>query len=325
MTKPTVVTQIIEDSEGMRLDRWLRKQYPPLTQGMIEKLLRQGKIRLNGKKEKASARISVGQVVQVPDYLSSITHHPTQLKDKTEVVLTANDILLIESMTLWEDEDILVLNKPAGLASQGGSKTLRHLDGLLTAYGKIKKMKFHIVHRLDKDTSGVFVLAKKSNVAAFLGEAFRTSSIKKTYWAIVIGQPKPGQGIINAPLLKGGSGNQERMAVSKDGKPSITHYRTVKGLRKRGITQFSWLELSPETGRTHQLRVHTAHIGHPILGDGKYGGYLATEYSRSMHLHARSITLPDFQTGASLTFAAPPPPHMEETLNAFAVDWKNQN
>jgi len=312
----------LQDSDGMRLDRWLRKHYPTLTQGIIEKLLRLGKIRLDGKKVLSGTRLSIGQMVEVPDTIDAAIHKPAEPRQKAIILLTEEDKLYIESMILWEDEEVLVLNKPAGLATQGGSKTFRHLDGLLTAYGAKNGTRYRLVHRLDRDTSGVFLVAKTSDSATFLGEAFRHGDVKKIYWAVVVGQPKPGQGAINAPLLKGGDGNQEKVAVNKAGKPAITNYRTVKGLQTRGVTEFAWLELTPETGRTHQLRVHLTHIGCPILGDGKYGGQTATAASREMHLHSRAITFPDRLTGTPLTFMAPPPPHMEATLRAYKVDWE---
>lgn len=322
MTKSFEISLTVEDSDGMRLDRWLRKHYPTLTQGIIEKLLRLGKIRLDGKKVLSGTRISIGQVVVVPDTINAAIYKPVERKNKVITPFTEEDEAFIESMILWEDDDILVLNKPSGLATQGGSKTFRHLDGLLAGYGAKKGTRYRLVHRLDRDTSGVFVVAKNSDVAAFLGEAFRRGDVKKIYWAIVVGQPKPGQGVINAPLLKGGDGNQEKVAVTKGGKPAVTGYRTIKGLQKRGIAQFAWLELSPETGRTHQLRVHAVHIGCPVLGDGKYGGQVATAASRQLHLHARAITFPDRLTGAPLTFMAPPPPHMEATFKEFKIDWE---
>ena len=322
MKKPFVLTLPVEDSEGMRLDRWLRKHYPTLSQGIIEKLLRLGKIRLDGKKVTSGTRLSIGQLVEVPDTIDAETYKPLAPRMKPISVLTQEDEHYIESMILWEDDEVLVLNKPAGLATQGGSKTVRHLDGLLSAYGAKKGVRYRLVHRLDRDTSGVFLVAKTSDSATFLGEAFRQGTVKKIYWAIVVGQPKPGQGTINAPLLKGGDGNQEKVAVNKAGKPAVTNYRTIKGLQKRSVTEFAWLELFPETGRTHQLRVHLTYIGCPILGDGKYGGQTATAASREMHLHSRAITFPDRLTRTPLTIMAPPPSHIETTLRAYKVDWE---
>jgi 23S rRNA pseudouridine955/2504/2580 synthase len=306
----------------MRLDRWLRKTYPALTQGAIEKHLRLGKIRVDGRKVTASTRVIIGQKIDVPDTFTAFIEKKIPSKSSPTYILTSEDEKYLESMILWEDEEIMVLNKPAGLASQGGSKTDRHLDGLLSAYGKKRGVVFRLVHRLDRDTSGVFVVAKTLRSATFLGEAFQTGKIQKIYWAIVVGQPKPGQGVINAPLLKGGEGNKEKVAVNEAGKPAITKYRTLKGLQRRGNVEFTWLELVPQTGRTHQLRVHMAYAGCPIVGDGKYGGKVATQQSRQLQLHARSITIPDPTTEIPLTFMAPLPSHISATLQSYKIDWE---
>lgn len=312
----------VEDNEGMRLDRWLRKMYPALTQGTLEKLLRLGKIRLDGKRATSGTRIMLGQVVDIPTSIDSAEYKVVNTRQKLEPTFAKEDEHFLESIILWEDEDLLIINKPAGLATQGGSKTYRHVDGLLKGYGRQKGLRYHIVHRLDRDTSGVLVIAKSSESANFLGESFRHGDIKKVYWAIVIEQPKPGQGTINVPLLKGGEGNYEKVAVNESGKPAVTTYRTIKGLQQRGMNDLAWLELTPETGRTHQLRVHLAHISCPILGDGKYGGKVATALSRDLHLHARAITVPDRATGRYLTFQAPPPPHFVSTLQRYKINWE---
>jgi 23S rRNA pseudouridine955/2504/2580 synthase len=322
MQKSINISLIVEDNEGMRFDRWLRKTYPALTQGTIEKLLRLGKIRVDGKKVKSNMRINLGQVVEVPASLDSMpqTNVP---KQRPVLPFTNEDKQYLESFIIWEDDDLLVINKPMGLASQGGSKTYRHIDGLLSGYGEQKGIRYHLVHRLDRDTSGVLIIAKSSSVANYLGELFHQGKVKKVYWAIVVGHPKPGQGVIDEPLLKGGDGNYEKVAVNKSGKPAITHYRTIKGLQHRGIRELTWLELTPETGRTHQLRVHLAHISCPIIGDGKYGKREATASTRELHLHARSISIPDRSTGKLLTFQASPPPHFVETLKQYNLDWES--
>lgn len=319
MNKTVAAFLTVENTEGMRLDRWLKIKYPGLTQGIIEKFVRLGKIRIDGKKTTAGTRVLKGHVVEAPAFMDTVTPRLSEPKRKSPSLLSQEDETCLESMILWEDEEILVLNKPFALATQGGTKTYHHLDGLLSAYGKKHGIRYRLVHRLDRDTSGVLVVAKTSDVATFLGQAFRQGTIKKMYWAVVIGQIKPGQGAINAPLLKGGDGNQEKVAVHKAGKMAITNYRTMKSLKRKGVSHFTWAELIPETGRTHQLRVHAMHVGHPILGDGKYGGKMATTTSRQLHLHARSITLPDPSTGTSLTFTSPLPPHMEATLKSFQI------
>ena len=258
MNEASVISLIVEDHEGMRLDRWLRKHYPYLNQAALEKLLRLGRLRLDGRKVAASERVSKGQTVTIPPDLASLSDLRAPLPSKMTETISQEDAAFIESMVIWEDDDILVLNKPSGLATQGGNKTARHVDGLLSSYGNWTKTRYRLVHRLDRDTSGLLVVAKTAEVATFLTAAFRLGEIKKTYWAIVMGQPVPGEGTINAPLLKGGRAGNEKVFVDQAGKPAITRYRTITGLKKRGVTEFAWLELFPETGRTHQLRVHMA-------------------------------------------------------------------
>lgn len=292
-----------------RLDRWLKRQYPTLTQGMIEKLLRQGKIRVNGQKATAGTRVSADDAISVPDsFLKTLTQTaapPSTYKPE--------DINYLSSLIIWEDDEICVLNKPTGLATQGGTKTKCHIDGLLQAYGKGKP--FRLVHRLDRDTSGVLIVAKTLEMSIFLSHAFKNKLVKKTYWAIVDKTPIPKQGTINAPIAKTEEGHKEKMVVDFDnGKTAITHYRVLKSLKD----QSSWLELTPETGRTHQLRVHTSYIGHPIIGDKKYGSLV----DQPLHLHSRKITIP-LSSGKTLTFVAPPPHHIEERLKESKVNWES--
>lgn len=319
--KQPLITLTVSEGEGTRLDRWLRRHYPSLLQSVLEKLLRQGKIRLDGKKVTAGTRLSLGQALTVPhDIASLIPSTPKETSQfQSQPVFSSEDKEFLESLIIWEDEEVLILNKPHGLAVQGGSKTERHVDGLLQNYSHYTKCRYRLVHRLDRDTSGVFLIAKTLEVANHLAASFRTGAIQKTYWCVAMGIPTPQHGNIEAPLLKGGDGNREKVSVDlKHGKKALTLYKTEAKLIKPGLPKLSWLELSPQTGRTHQLRVHTAHIGHPILGDGKYGGKEATTLSRHLHLHARAISFPDL-SGCLLTFTAPLPPHMMETLEKYGV------
>lgn len=316
---------IVEDTESSRLDRWLKKQIPHLGQGLLEKLLRIGKIKLNQKKAKSSERIQNGDVISIYTNLDDLEEkitppHPKE-KNKEIPTLTAVDISWLESLILWEDEDILVLNKPSGLAVQGGSKTLKHVDGYLKSWGEIRNQRYRLVHRLDRDTSGVFLVAKTAEMATHLTDCFKQGTVKKTYWAIVMGQPQPGIGKVKAPLLKGSQGDKEKVFVDiKNGKKAVTIYRTVKRLQDRRKPLLSWLELNPETGRTHQIRVHCQYLNCPIVGDGKYGGKEAVEINKTLHLHARSISIAD-RYGNNFTFTAPPPPHFVETLTAYKIEW----
>jgi 23S rRNA pseudouridine955/2504/2580 synthase len=292
-----------------RLDRWLKRQYPSLTQGTIEKLLRQGKIRVNGQKATSGTRVSEVDTISVPEvFLKTLTQTPAPL-----MPYKPEDIDYIASLIIWEDEEICVLNKPSGLATQGGTKTTRHLDGLLQAYGCGKP--FRLVHRLDRDTSGVLIVAKTLKMSIFLSDAFKKKLVKKVYWAIVQKTPSIKQGTINAPIAKVEEGSKEKMVVDfDDGKAAITEYRVLKSLKDGS----SWLELKPETGRTHQLRVHTSYMGHPIIGDKKYG---STE-DETLHLHSRKITIP-ISSGRTLTFVAPPPHHIEEKLKNSKINWES--
>ncbi len=226
---------------------------------------------------------------------------------------------------LYRDEFAIVLNKPPGLAVQGGSGTERHLDGLLDALRFDGAERPRLVHRLDRDTSGALVIARTGAAAAFLTRAFRDKAARKIYWAIVVGLPKPDEGRIGLPLAKTpGRGGERVRPDPDDGKHAVTYYRVIESAGERA----SWLALLPVTGRTHQLRAHCAAIGTPILGDGKYGAAAAhiagVPGSRRLHLHAREIAIPLPQGGA-LRVTAPLPPHMRETWNffGFAADAKD--
>lgn len=315
---------IVENTEITRLDRWLKRQIPHLGQGLLEKLLRQGKIKLNEKKVKSSTRVQNDDVISLFVDINKLQEQleTTAPPEKPAAIplLTQDEIAWLESLIIWEDEDFLVLNKPSGLAAQGGSKTLKHVDGYLQALGKIKKQRYRLVHRLDRDTSGVFVVAKTLEMATHLTTLFKEGNVQKTYWAVVVNHPKPGIGKIKAPLIKQKGDKEKMMVDEKYGKKAITVYRTVKKLIGKRGQDLTWLELNPETGRTHQIRVHCEYMGCPILGDGKYGGKEATQMTKTMHLHARAITVTN-KDGNRFTFIAPPPKHFEETLLAYNIDW----
>lgn len=316
---------IVDATETTRLDRWIKRQIPHLGQALLEKLLRQGKIKLNDKKIKSSERVQNGDVITLFLDLETLqekleTDAPRDPFPKPELLLSADEIAWLESIVIWEDEDFLVLNKPSGLAAQGGTKTHDHVDGYLQAWGKIKNQRYRLVHRLDRDTSGVFVVAKTLEMATHLTALFKEGNIHKIYWAIVLNHPKPGIGKIKASLIKQGGDREKVVVDEKNGKKAITIYRTVKKLISRRGPDMTWLELNPETGRTHQIRVHCTHIGCPVLGDGKYGGKEATKHTKMMHLHARSIVVTN-KDGNRFTFTAPPPLHFEETLLYYDIEW----
>ena len=299
-----------EDAE-IRLDRWFKRHFPELGHGRLEKLLRTGQIRLDGRRAGAGDRVAAGQSVRVPPLPAAA---PRATPDKAaKAAARPDDDKFLQGLVLHRDDEVIVINKPAGLAVQGGTGTTRHLDGLLDGlrFGAAERPR--LVHRLDKDTSGVLVLARSAAVAAKLAAAFRGKKLHKVYWAVVIGAPKPRQGRIDRSIAKLPGPLGERMAPDEEnGERAITYYRTVAHAGER----FAWLALEPVTGRTHQLRVHCALMGTPILGDGKYGGAEAhpagLPQPRKLHLHARAIALPH-PRGGTLTVVAPLPAHMRET------------
>lgn len=296
------------DEDGLRLDRWFRRHHPDVSHGCLERWLRSGQVRVDGHRVKAGVRLSPGQVVRVPPQRAE----PVP-EEAPRAAMARSDVLALQARILHMDPEILVLDKPHGLAVQGGSGTWRHLDGMLDAL-RFGGERPRLVHRLDRDTSGVLVLARTQAAAAWLGEAFRGKAIAKLYWAIVVGAPPRPAGWIDVPLAKvAASGGERVQGVDGTGQRALTHFRVAD----RAGRKASWLELEPLTGRTHQLRVHCAALGTPILGDGKYGGRQAflveSRASRQLHLHARAIRLvrPD---GSGLAVAAALPAHIRDTF-----------
>ena len=298
------ITVTAEDGES-RLDRWFRRHYPSLGHGRLEKLLRTGQVRIDGKRAKSGDRVSPGQAIRVPPLVEvpSAATAPQRTRPQDEAA--------IRDLIIHRDDHAIVLNKPPGLAVQGGSNTTRHIDGMLEGlrfdYGERPRL----VHRLDKDTSGVLLIARTAAAAAFFTRAFRDKTTRKTYWAIVAGRPKLARGKIDLSLAKGVlGGSRERVHADEDGKGAVTYYSVIDSAGDRA----SWLALLPLTGRTHQLRAHCAAIGTPILGDGKYGGAAAHALggvaAHRLHLHARTLEIPH-PAGFTLKVMAPLPPHMK--------------
>lgn len=319
-TEPKIF--IIEQDDNSRLDRWIKKQIPELTQGVLEKLIRLGKIKLNGKKTKSGERLHPQDVISIYGDITPFLATRTLPEEKELAPLTRDELSWFETIIIWEDEDYLVLNKPSGLAVQGGSKIKKHIDMFLQHYGQKKQCQYRLVHRIDKNTSGVLLVAKSSKVATYLTTLFKESALDKTYWAIVLDHPNPGYGIVKAPLIKTGFGDREKVVVDeKEGKKAVTHYRTIKRLVAKQKDNLTWIEACPETGRTHQIRVHCEHLGTPIVGDGKYGGPPATWIHKTLHLHARSIAFKDAHNNR-FVFKAPPPEHFIETLKKYKIDWE---
>ncbi|MCQ4160224.1 RluA family pseudouridine synthase [Roseomonas sp. GC11] len=301
-----------------RLDRWFRRHFPQLTQGALQKMLRTGQIRVDGKRAEANTRLARGQEIRIPPLPEgpapeSLTPRPRPVSEE--------DARALEQMILYRDDHIIALNKPHGLPVQGGPNIRKHLDGMLDALCFEKEERPRLVHRLDRDTSGVILLARDAAAASFLAAAFRGRDAQKTYWAIVVGQPQYQGGRIDMRLAKQGGGPMgERVvpAEGKDGAHAITEFDTVDAARRHA----TWLELRPLTGRTHQLRVHcAAALGCPILGDGKYGGQAAhlEGMSHALHLHARRLIVPHPE-GGTLDVTAPLPPHMAESFETLGFE-----
>ena len=310
-----------QDENGMRLDRWFKVHFPGLGFGALQKLLRSGQVRVNGGRVKSDTRLETGQSVRVP---------PLNVDEKGSQPVTARtmrgqddgDVLM--RMVLHEDDKVFVFNKPAGLAVQGGSGVTRSVDSMLEALRNRKGEKPRLVHRLDRDTSGVLVVARTRGAAQALTTAFRERETGKTYWALVKGVPRKRADKISTWLVKEQTPDGDRMRVAKHGETgadhAVSHYRIIE----QAGQNLAWLEMEPYTGRTHQLRVHALHIGHPIIGDPKYfeadqnwefpGGI-----QKRLHLHARRIVIPH-PSGGMLDVTAPLPPHMVQSWNLIGFD-----
>ncbi len=306
---------------GMRLDRWFKTHFPGLGFGHLQKLLRSGQVRIDGGRAKADTRIEPGQVIRVP---------PLGVDRKGSEPLTArtmrgqDDGAVLSKMMLYEDPAVFVFNKPSGLAVQGGSGVTRHVDDMLEAFRSKKGEKPRLVHRLDRDTSGALVVARTRLAAMKLAEAFRGRDAKKTYWALVKGVPKKREDKISTWLVKEQTLDGDRMRVARHGEPDADHAVSYYRVLEQAGQTLSWLEMEPHTGRTHQLRVHAAHIGCPIIGDPKYfeadqnwefpGGL-----QNRLHLHARRIVIPH-PNGGVIDVTAPMPPHMRQSWNLLGFD-----
>ncbi len=314
------IIRITAEEAGQRLDRWLLGKFPGIGHGRLQKWFRTGQVRVDGKRVKANARIEQDQDVRVPPFvIEAVPERKARPKPL--------DLALVEELmdrVLYEDKDILAIDKPAGLAVQGGSGTTRHLDGALDGLKRGATERPRLVHRLDKDTSGVLLLARNVAAARWLTARFRERETRKLYWALVAGVPKPKVGEIDLDIIKRAGSSGERVEVDEAvGKRALTSYRV---LDHAGRTA-AWLALEPHTGRTHQLRVHAAEgLNTPILGDGKYGGPKAFlegfVNSKQMHLHARAVRLkkPD---GRKIEIVAAPPKHFLETFERLGFDLEN--
>ncbi len=317
--------EIAEADSDQRLDRWFKRRFPNLSHGRLEKLLRTGQVRLDGKRAKASDRVEAGQIVRVPplDQGSDAPVPERRERPKSDAARLADERLgrQLQKAVLYKDDDVLVIDKPAGLAVQGGTGLSTSVDALLDALRFGAKERPRLVHRLDRDTSGVLILARNAKAAKNLAEAFRHKETRKIYWAVVVGVPKIHHGRIDAPLQKtagkADGRSRERVHIDEEGKHAVTEFALVEKAGKNA----AWLALMPVTGRTHQLRAHCVALGTPILGDGKYAGATAfigrDDLPRQLHLHARRLTIPHPTRKGVIDVTAPLPEHMKKTWAFF--------
>lgn len=307
---------------GMRLDRWFKSHYPGLSFVQLQKLLRSGQVRVNGARAKTDTRVEPGQVIRIPPLDVDKKGGADQLTGYS--IRNQDDADVLKKMLLHEDDKVFVFNKPAGLAVQGGSGVTRNVDDMLEAWRNKKGEKPRLVHRLDRDTSGVLVIARTRLAAMKLSEAFRARETKKTYWALVKGVPPKREDKISTWLVKEPTPDGDRVRVAKHGEKGADHAVSYYRVVEQAAQSLSWLEMEPYTGRTHQLRVHAAHIGCPIIGDPKYfeadtnwdfpGGM-----QNRLHLHASRIVIPHPDKGF-VDVTAPMPPHMRQSWNLLGFD-----
>ncbi len=309
---------VVQEEDGMRLDRWFKFHFPQLPHGMLNRILRKGEVRVDKARAKINTRLEIGQEIRVPPFkLDGDRPEPETMAP----ALSEADRKKFQDMVLFEDKYLFVINKPPGLAVQGGSKTNRHIDAMLMGMEREFHDRPRLVHRLDRDTSGVLVIAKRRSIASKLGKMFQTRSVRKFYWAAVRGVPEPLQGRIDMALIKAESAYGERVrpadASDSDGKRATTHYAVID----RAGDELSWVSLKPVTGRQHQLRAHMSFTDSPILGDQKYGDHeeLPDGVADKLHLHARRITFAHPQGGV-VDVTAPLPSHMRATWNYYGFD-----
>ncbi len=307
--------EVSADDDGMRLDRWFARHFPQLGFGRLQKLIRNGEVRVDKAKAETSTRLSEGQTVRVPPIDDPDTVRPFKVNE--------DDVRFLKDLILYEDDDLYVFNKPHGLAVQGGSGTTRHLDGMLKNLPNKQGEAPRLVHRLDRDTSGCLVVAKTAAAATHFGKVFRSRSARKIYWALVAGNPTPRQGEISCFIAKQQTTDGEQMVVVRNGAPGAVHSSSYYSTTDTASRRFAWVTLKPVTGRTHQLRVHMAQLGTPIIGDPRYfnieNWQPAPGLGEGLHLHARRLALP-LRNGKKLDISAPLPPHMRQSWEALGFD-----
>jgi 23S rRNA pseudouridine955/2504/2580 synthase len=306
---------VAPDDDGIRLDRWFKRNLPDASFNLVSRWARTGQLRVDGRRATPGDRVEAGQQIRVPP---AEQRAPSRARPERPA-LTAEEIAFVNEIVIHRDAAAIVVNKPPGLATQGGTRTASHLDGLLDGLADESLGRPKLVHRLDKDTSGVLLLARNARAAAFFAKAFAGRSVRKVYWALVMGVPSIDDGLIDLPIGKQPATGGEKMHVDPEhGLSARTRYRVIE----RAGNRAAWVELQPHTGRTHQLRVHMAAIGHPIVGDGKYAGqeaFLTGSISRKLHLHARRLRI-DHPDGGQIDVTAEAPPHFAASLASLGFD-----
>ena len=314
--------EVIEDDDGQRLDRWLKRRVPEIPYGLLQKLIRKGQLRVDGKRAKTDTRLTAGQVVRVPPVEGQ------GAKSERKKRISAEDAAFIKSLDIYDDGDVLAINKPYDLATQGGSKVGRNVDDLMEALKNEEGVKPRLVHRLDKETSGVMLLARSAKVAKTLGDTFKGRDVKKIYWAICAPVPEIQQGQIKAPIHKIGMPGREHIVVDEEGKFAHTEYAVIEAAHRQAAFIAFW----PRTGRMHQIRVHAAFMGCPVLGETKYKAphdpdsklpppdFGQMTLAKRLHLHARRIVLPHPVKKSMLDIAAPLPPELKKSWKEFGFD-----
>jgi 23S rRNA pseudouridine955/2504/2580 synthase len=306
-----------EEDDGIRLDRWFKRNMPDVSFNIVSRWARTGQLRLNGKRATPGDRVETGQEIRVPPAEAMPARSPRARPEREP--LTEDERQFVREMVIYEDSDAFVLNKPPGLATQGGTKTKNHLDRLLDGLAVEPGSRPKLVHRLDKDTSGALLVARSARAANHFARAFAGRTARKIYWAVVVGVPDSSEGLIDAPLAKQPGTGGEKMHVDQEhGLPAKTRWR----LLDRAGNRAAWVELQPMTGRTHQLRAHMAAIGHPIVGDAKYGGaeaFLTGGISRKLHLHAERLRI-DGPDNRVIDVTAEIPAHIRDSLETLGFD-----
>lgn len=309
--------RVAADDDGIRLDRWFQRHLPDIGFNTVSRWARTGQLRVDGARAAPGDRVAAGQSIRVPpaEPKAAETARPRRVRPQ----LSDDQVAFAQGLVIHRDAQAIVINKPPGLATQGGTKTDDHVDGLLDALEFELDQRPKLVHRLDKDTSGALLIARTARSAAYFAKAFSSRTARKVYWAIVMGVPSIEDGMIELPIAKQpGTGGEKMHVDEEEGLPARSRYRVIE----RAGNRAAWVELQPYTGRTHQLRVHMAAIGHPIVGDGKYGGkeaFLSGTISRKMHLHARRIRV-DHPDGGRVDVRAELPEHFSASLASLGFD-----